>query len=104
MDSLSRRLLLFDNAVSGLVRRTAPGLFITIRQDIPYFKKLGLFGLATQYAENFGSNGLVYYVAATGEGELPGKVSLWVVGHDFDAGWKDSECDVWTIGPEGGRS
>jgi hypothetical protein len=36
----------------------------TIRQDIPHFKKLGLFGLATQYRENFGSNGLVYYVAA----------------------------------------
>jgi hypothetical protein len=36
----------------------------TIRQDIPYLKNLGLFGLATQYAENFGSNGLVYYIAA----------------------------------------
>ncbi len=36
----------------------------TIRQDIPYLKKLGVFGLATQYRENFGSNGLVYYIAA----------------------------------------
>ena len=36
----------------------------TLRKDIPYFHKLGLFGLASQYAENFGSNGLVYYLAA----------------------------------------
>ena len=36
----------------------------TLRKDIPYFHKLGLFGLATQYAENFGSNGLAYYLAA----------------------------------------
>jgi len=36
----------------------------TLRKDIPHFHELGLFGAATQYAENFGSNGLVYYVAA----------------------------------------
>jgi len=36
----------------------------TLRKDIPWFRDLGLFGLATQYRENLGSNGLVYYVAA----------------------------------------
>lgn len=36
----------------------------TLRADIPWFRDLGLFGLATQYRENLGSNGLVYYVAA----------------------------------------
>lgn len=35
-----------------------------LRKDIPWFRDLGLFGLATQYRENLGSNGLVYYVAA----------------------------------------
>ncbi|MEW6441630.1 MAG: DUF4838 domain-containing protein [bacterium] len=48
----------------------------TLKQDIPYFHKLGLFGLATQYAENLGSNGLVYYVAAR---------LLWDPGQDVDA-------------------
>jgi hypothetical protein len=36
----------------------------TLRADIPYFQKLGLFGVATQYGSNLGSNGLDYYVAA----------------------------------------
>ena len=48
----------------------------TLRKDIPDFHKLGLFGLATQYGENFGSNGLVYYVAAR---------LLWEPGLDVDA-------------------
>jgi len=36
----------------------------TLRTDIPYFQKLGMFGVATQYGANLGSNGLDYYVAA----------------------------------------
>ncbi|NOZ22806.1 MAG: DUF4838 domain-containing protein [Planctomycetes bacterium] len=35
-----------------------------LRKDIPYFHRMKLFGLSTQYKYNFGSNGLGYYVAA----------------------------------------
>ena len=36
-----------------------------------------------------------------GNGELPDALSIWVVGYDFDAGTVQSECNLWTIGPEG---
>jgi len=35
-----------------------------LKTDIPYYHRLKLFGLATQYTVNYGSNGLPYYVAA----------------------------------------
>jgi len=47
-----------------------------LKADIPYFKKLGCFGVATQYRHNLGSNGLDYYVAAK---------LLWDPGVDVDA-------------------
>ena len=36
-----------------------------------------------------------------GNEKLPSKVSIWVVGYDFDASTGKSECNLWTIGPEG---
>ncbi|MEW6358279.1 MAG: DUF4838 domain-containing protein [Planctomycetota bacterium] len=35
-----------------------------LRKDFPYFQRMKLFGLATQYTSNFGSHGLGYYIAA----------------------------------------
>jgi hypothetical protein len=48
----------------------------TVRQDIAYLSKRGVFGIASQYAENHGSNGLVYYVLAR---------LLWDPDQDVDA-------------------
>lgn len=48
----------------------------SIRQDLPYFHRLGVTGLYTQYAENWGTIGLNYYVAAK---------LLWNVETDVDA-------------------
>ncbi len=46
----------------------------TLRADLPYFKRLGLMGLATQYTSGMATNGLDFYVAAK---------LLW-----------DADCDV----------
>jgi hypothetical protein len=32
---------------------------------------------------------------------LPEKISIWVVGYDFDASRSESECTFWTVGHDG---
>jgi len=48
----------------------------SMRRDIPYLHDIGLYGIYTQYASNWGTIGLNYYVAAK---------LLWDPGTDVDA-------------------
>ncbi len=64
----------------------------TLKADMPYLKKLGVMGVASQHARNFGSHGQGYYLAAK---------LLWDAEADVDALVEDYHVSLF--GQEAGR-
>jgi len=64
----------------------------TLKADYPFLRKLGVMGVASQHAHNFGSHGLGYYLAAK---------LLWDAEADVDALVEDYHLSPF--GPQAGR-
>jgi hypothetical protein len=70
MDSLEgwraicKNLLLYEYYWKVAWREAPWPILHALKRDLPYAKKIGILGVASQHAHNFGSHGVVYYVAA----------------------------------------